>query len=423
MIGAARAVAIGAAGVLASGGGASVTAKSVVFDIASNHGDGTYMEVRRIKFFSSGDLIELVPDDYTVYKSSQLALSKPAENVFDTSQDDTGTNYMVSFIFNDGQISNNRVVVVFDTPQTFDEIKIVNGHQFGGATTRGWKNLKVQYTDDTYTTTTFNAAVTNGNLLFHVDCPEQNADDRQVTIWKAETSGISPILHEIALDSLIWAPQVEGSLAGTIQAGGGQNTNNEVHGVKGIRFHSTSSNAEIARSWDLGSDHGDTYTFFVAINGTGHDATYSGRQRLKTVADPTDWYDANSDNAYMSLSGSTIPAFRLNAVTGYIATDAAYRLSDNYDRTGDLYWVLACMKVTPTLATLYTNDVNDVIETDDDPTGIGRYLRLGTNDRGQYSHLAKEIRAYEGALSNEEIRAVFDAMKVNLFMEFEAASA
>lgn len=148
----------------------SVTAKSVVFDVASNYG-GTYVGIRSIEFKLAGVLIPLTQSDFTADSSSEYSSDYRAELAFDTTTLKTGTHVGRSWMT--GAASSGRVLVTFDTPQEFDEIVINNFHVSGATTTIGAKSVRVIITDSATPSNAFEGAIAQqmqlwvGNLTQH----------------------------------------------------------------------------------------------------------------------------------------------------------------------------------------------------------------------------------------------------------------
>jgi len=161
----------------------SVTAKTVVFDIADNWGDGSYVGVTAIEFKLGGVLVA-VTTEFTAYSTTNYSGSYQAQYVFDTSKDKTGSGAGTSW-FSAAVPSNQRLIVVFDSEQTFDEIVVNNFHIAAGSYSMGAQNVKITWTASSYTDTTYNASVTGGTVLNNTAWPQHvagNVADDQ-TVW------------------------------------------------------------------------------------------------------------------------------------------------------------------------------------------------------------------------------------------------
>lgn len=137
----------------------SVTAKSLVIDILSNHSGGwgngstgyntTQGSFRRILFRLGGQLLFIDysgGEEYTSYPSAFPATSF-YKWLTDSTKSNTGSSYVsLSAAGNFNNIygdSPQRIVVVFSDIQTFDEIVIHNYHYSGNYTARGLDAVRI----------------------------------------------------------------------------------------------------------------------------------------------------------------------------------------------------------------------------------------------------------------------------------------
>ncbi len=141
----------------------SVTAKSVVFDIANNYGESNNMGLRGIEFYLNDSQLALTASDFTAYSTTQYSASYVATFVFDTTVSRIGTHTNQSWVST--ATTSQRVIVVFNSPQTFNEIQVSNFHLSGGVTNIGSKDVKVTSSTDDITDTTYNASIANSTLL------------------------------------------------------------------------------------------------------------------------------------------------------------------------------------------------------------------------------------------------------------------
>jgi hypothetical protein len=161
--------------------GGAVTAKSVIFDIADNWGN-TFLGIRQIDFWSLDSKITMTTN-YTAYVTSYY--NADFRDVFDTSLGkiggwSTGGGSWLSPNWNN---TNQRLVIVFDTAQTFDQIRVNNFHDSGAATGHGAKNVKINISSDEITNTTYGATITNSELIFDGQFDEHvasNVEDEQI---------------------------------------------------------------------------------------------------------------------------------------------------------------------------------------------------------------------------------------------------
>jgi hypothetical protein len=163
--------------------------KSVVFDIPDYYDGGTFMGIRSIEFKNGGTLIALTESDFTAYHTSALSeIDTTAAKAFDTTLSKSGLSTTgTSWVSGISETSDQRIIVVFDTEQTFDEIVINNYHTEGTQTNHGVKNVKITASTDSISDTTYNAAISNSTVLNDTIWPEHNltdgADDQ--IVWPA----------------------------------------------------------------------------------------------------------------------------------------------------------------------------------------------------------------------------------------------
>ena len=171
----------------------SITAKSVVLDVADTWG-GLWMGLRSVEFLLDGVLIPLVPADYLATATTFFSDIRSPYTVFDTT--DSKVNYpdYSTWISVEGG-SNQRIVVVFNTPITFDKIVINNYSLIGAKTDRGIKNTVITTSTDAVTSTVYNSAITNSTEIFTGIIPkhaETNAvEDYTVPIVLPATADLS----------------------------------------------------------------------------------------------------------------------------------------------------------------------------------------------------------------------------------------
>jgi len=153
----------------------SITAKSVIFDIANDYG-GSYTGVRSIDFYLDGSLIDMPYGDYTAYGTSTYGAYQPY-HAFNTDEPKTGSSWDPDLCVWLSSSSSPRLVIVFDSEQTFDEIVVNNYHNEGGATNNGIKDVVISISPDTITSTTYNANISNGYQIFDGSFDEHVSSD------------------------------------------------------------------------------------------------------------------------------------------------------------------------------------------------------------------------------------------------------
>ena len=152
------------------------TAKSVVIDGADNYGFATSMGIRSVEFYYRGVLIEVLDADITCYATSSWAPRLP-EHVFDTSLLKTGTYAGNGWISASGNPSNQRLICVFDTEITFDQVVVNNQHSTASQTDIGFKNTKIYISSSSITSTVYDEAIADGVEIFDGQFPQHRAYD------------------------------------------------------------------------------------------------------------------------------------------------------------------------------------------------------------------------------------------------------
>jgi hypothetical protein len=143
----------------------AITAKSVIIDIADNYGGSSYLGIRSIDFLSSGVLVGITTE-FTAYATTEYDADSLAAFAFNTALSKIGDFLSTTWKSANNIITNQRLLIVFDTPTDFDEIVVNNLHFFGSLTTWGSKNVVVTASTDAITDTTYNAAIANSTVLF-----------------------------------------------------------------------------------------------------------------------------------------------------------------------------------------------------------------------------------------------------------------
>lgn len=144
-----------------------INAKSVIFDIKDNYGDPSFMSIRSIDFLYRGSLItNLASTDFVAYATtSHSSYYLPAFS-FDTSKSKIGSLVSNQWMSLSSNVTNQRLICVFNSETLFDSIIINNAHSVGLQISRGSKNIKITSSTDEITDTTYNASVSNSKILF-----------------------------------------------------------------------------------------------------------------------------------------------------------------------------------------------------------------------------------------------------------------
>lgn len=179
---------MGAAGLsIGVSGGMVITAKSVVFDVTDNYGS-SYISIRSIEFSKDGVVLPLTASDFTAYATGTLSGYSP-DFAFNTSLSKVGSSNTTEWV---GAANiRQRLIVVFNAEQDFDEIIVNNGHNSGGSDTRGARTVRITASTDAITDTTFEGAIANASHL------GQN-------LWRAQSSYNA--IDDVAVVSLSKAP-------------------------------------------------------------------------------------------------------------------------------------------------------------------------------------------------------------------------
>lgn len=163
----------------------SFTAKSVILDIADNYGDVNFLSFRSLDFWFEGSKITNIQStDFVAYKTSQY-LAFNIENSFDTSKSKLGGATGTQWYSDQTQVTNQRVICVFNSETTFDAIRINNAHTSGASTARGAKNVKITISDDAITSAVYDELITNSFLIYDNTFDEHiasNVEDEQILI-------------------------------------------------------------------------------------------------------------------------------------------------------------------------------------------------------------------------------------------------
>lgn len=168
------------------------TAKSIIFDIADNWGYYKYTGVRSIDFYTDGgigttpQIISMLynNNDYEAYATTKSAYDVYApQNAFDTSLSKINDANEGSWFSYRYIITNQRLIIVFDQAIDFKYIVINNSHEDGGNTTFGIKNIKIYYSSNEITDTTYGASISSSNLLFDGQVREHIASNTIDNQW------------------------------------------------------------------------------------------------------------------------------------------------------------------------------------------------------------------------------------------------
>lgn len=171
----------------ASNNGATLAGiKSVAFDIATNWGDPTHLGIRSIEFALNSVVIPMTNTTTFTAAATTQASTLDAWQAFDTSTLKTGGSTGNAWKSN-GVVTNQRLYIVFNSLQEFDEIIINNHHNSGLNNTWGTRLTKITATPDVISSTVYNNTITNAIDLGTLDFPQHLPSDviDNQTVWTA----------------------------------------------------------------------------------------------------------------------------------------------------------------------------------------------------------------------------------------------
>jgi hypothetical protein len=154
------------------------TAKTVAFKFLDNWGHTSYMGIRSIDFYKSGAKISLSASDFVAYATTVHDSQYVAKNAFDTSLLKTGNQNNMEWVSSVGSLSNQILVIVPNTPITFDRVVINNSHHVGTTTEAGVKNTEIYISDDSVSSAeipTNNTRVFVGTFNQHITADQEDS--------------------------------------------------------------------------------------------------------------------------------------------------------------------------------------------------------------------------------------------------------
>ena len=156
----------------------SYTAKSVIFDIADNYGNAYFLGIRQIDFYLSGSKLAIPNTVGAIFDATTDGGGDyRAENAFDTTYSKTGSPADTTWTGSYQSITDQRVIINFDSEQAFDEIRINNYHSSGSSVDRGANNVKIYIYDSAVYSTTYGNSVGDYDLIFDSTFTEHTASD------------------------------------------------------------------------------------------------------------------------------------------------------------------------------------------------------------------------------------------------------
>lgn len=170
------------------------TAKSIILDCADNYGNSTYIGIRQVDFWFEGAKITNVSADFTAY-GNDFPYNYYPRYAFDTTTTKTGSSSDNAWVSEDDN-KRQRLICVFDSGITFDEIRVNNYHSNGSSTSTevGVQNVKIHISTDAITDITYDADIANSYLIYddvfdrHIS---SNVEDEQILVLTPPTPVLS----------------------------------------------------------------------------------------------------------------------------------------------------------------------------------------------------------------------------------------
>jgi len=195
----------------------SVTAKSIILDIDDNWGDDNYLGLRSMELKLNTVLQELDDADISATYGTENNSTVEISNIFNTGLSKTGTVVDTGWQSASGENESQRIICVFTSTVTFNEITINNYHHEGTLTTRGIENVKIIVSTDTITDTTFEAAVANSSEIYDSTFDQHTAsdasDDQDLVLTLPGIEGNAAITYAAVEISATGSIDLEGSSA------------------------------------------------------------------------------------------------------------------------------------------------------------------------------------------------------------------
>ncbi len=102
--------------------------KSVIFDCADRYSPSVLMGIRAIDFWYEGSKITITNSDVTCYATTTYDSTFLPAFTFITSLSKTGTSSNTMWFSGANQVTNQRLICVFDEAKDFDGIVVNNCH-------------------------------------------------------------------------------------------------------------------------------------------------------------------------------------------------------------------------------------------------------------------------------------------------------
>ena len=155
----------------------SYFAKSAIFDCKNIWtAGGYYLYLRSIDFFLDETQIILTAANITCYATSYFNSSYVPQNAFISSLSKVGSYVKTSWIAASGQLTNQRLICVFDDEIEFNRVVINNGH-YMGSPQGGVKDFKFSISSDAISDIVYDNDISNGTVLYEGQLAEHIAED------------------------------------------------------------------------------------------------------------------------------------------------------------------------------------------------------------------------------------------------------
>ena len=146
----------------------SISAKSVVIDIADNWGSTYNTALRSVDFYLNETKIDNIETvDFVAYNTTMLSSNYSAGLVFNTSLIKTGSAAFHGWMSSSSHSTNQRLVCVFNEITDFNCIKINNTHDSGNWAVLGAKNVKITVSSDEIVSTIYDSPISNSTLIYN----------------------------------------------------------------------------------------------------------------------------------------------------------------------------------------------------------------------------------------------------------------
>lgn len=343
--------------------------KTIVLDIATCWG-GSLLGFRTIEFYLEGVLVDVQQADCTGYSSSTYT-GYSEEIPFDVDTVKTGSHSSSNCWLSFNVSTNVRTLIVFNTAITFDTIVINNFHNNGTQTNLGIKSTKITVTEDSYTTATYDAAVTNGKVIFNGIIPEHPATNTE----DDQSLSLTPNNKKLSV--------MQGTTQLPVEIGFWDSVNEKAILHTKLPIYDADADAELYLLFEKTNNDNDEYVGYVGD--TISQTVWSNDYMLVLhKQDPT-------GTVYNSVNGDTLtvggtPVLTADGIEFDGASDhLSHANSSAYDTTGQEFTIVAKFKRHDTgINSLVTYSANTVGNYDLSFSGGTLYLQW-YNSGWQYS--------------------------------------